>query len=214
MLRLRLAFPRLLKHPPKKMSGKGVLLTVVMETLGGALAIWYYWTQEGANAPAAIFCGALMGLTILGQWYFHQLDKYPGSYFRIIFDLTYVPAMLAFLFIFFILGSITGNSLILITSTMVSITLFTLAIVIWQRRKGIKFEGHYLKRARVVLDWTEVLYWTIIAVVLFLLADRYREEALLSKNWETAIKIFTLPFMIQTRVIKAYAGARLQKLSE
>jgi hypothetical protein len=76
-----------------------------------------------------------------------------------------------------------------------------------------KLDEDYLKYARVVLDWAEAVYWTCLSVVLFLIVGNHN-GAFFDFQTGFYLKLIILPFMIQTRFIKAYVGNLLYIIEE
>jgi len=180
------------------------------------LLIWFLialFTNDLAH-NAATFVVFLFTAGILR--YLDLKFKNKQSFLYIFLEFTVYPAVLAFFFISLLVSNIYLKwipegllNLLTIIFLLVSVSLISYFLV-----KSRKKDDLYLKMVRVVLDYAEVIYWVIFSVVLFLFVSDSSSNKTALMNTETSnmIKLFVLPFMIQTRLIKAYIGFLLQKL--
>lgn len=71
------------------------------------------------------------------------------------------------------------------------------AYIVWKR----KTDKVYLNQVGIVLDDTELVYWSILSLIIFL----YFKGNQISTD-QDLYKLLVLPFMLQTRFIKAILG--------
>jgi hypothetical protein len=151
----------------------------------------------------------------------HYLDmkmKKRQSILFIFLEFTVYPAFIAVAFI--VLLIINANLLLMPKDLLNIIAIITLlisvSVISYFTVRSRRMDDYYLKMIRVVLDYAEVVYWIVFSVILFLFvndsSESHLNSALLDSETSKIIKLFILPFMIQTRFIKAYIGYHLQKI--
>lgn len=66
---------------------------------------------------------------------------------------------------------------------------------------------------QTALDWTEFFYWTVLSVFGFLYVDgsMFSQEGKYDENIAFVVKMTIIPYMVQTRLCKAYVNSLLKK---
>lgn len=182
------------------------------------LTIWFIitiFTRDIEQIIATLLVFVLFaGILFYLDLRFKDRKRYP----YIFLEFTVYPAFVA---IFLIVLLVINANLLLMPKALlntIAITTLLLSVTVisyFSVRARLKDES-YLKMIRVILDFAEVGYWIIFSVVLFLFvsesAANNKDSTLLDPEISKILKLFILPFMIQTRFIKAYIGYHLQKI--
>lgn len=187
-------------------------------------AMFNFWHND---IKTAFILVAIYAFIVFGFWYWlriitdrkNKTDSITTA--RVFAEVTMLPTMYSILILFFIafldswldLSDTNWFSGVFIILLIVIVTLFTFIIV--SRRRE---HEEYLHVVRVVIDYSEAAYWILFSVVLFMVFKNgdssVTNDITVSANSEDnerVYKILLLPFMVQTRVIKAVVGHYLLK---
>lgn len=140
------------------------------------------------------------------------------TYFRVVIELTVTPFLFGcFIFLLMSLCFVVGiqiPSLLILLGLVLAVSFFTLKLIsrreIWNY--ATKRHIDFLETVRVVLDYTEAVYWCLASIVLVLVPGAI--AGWYTKDFTSMIKLILMAFMLQTRVTKAVVGGRLLKLKK
>lgn len=137
--------------------------------------------------------------------------------FRIaVYELYLIPAIFSFFALFIVISTIDLSGFFSTLILMSSMTIPSLLIIFKRRTLPKDEEKYYLKTVRIILDYSDGIFWIILTVVLFVLIgdDELNIKAVIDKETAYILKYLLFPFMIQIKIVKAHIGRRMFKLED
>lgn len=129
---------------------------------------------------------------------------------------TVVPTFaIVCLFIFCATCNINLNFFGLTVFVLPGISIISLSFLFMHRKNN--HYDHYLKNIRVMVDDLELVFWFFFTVVFFFTVQDGKDTSshgfnFINSDAGNIIKFFLFPYLLQTRVLKAYIGHLLLKM--